>query len=251
MERNFVIIEHMLKEISVVLPAFNEEENIEKQILDVANYLKTKFKTYEIIVVNNGSRDRTKQLIQKLQKRNKHIKLINLPVNRGYGAGLRAGFKQAKKELVFYTDSDNQFNIKELHLLLPLIKKYDIVCGYRKRSQDPMMRIFIASVYNLIINLLFHVDVKDIDCSFKLYKKKIFDSMTLHSDTGLIDAEILIKAKKTGFTIGPQIPITHYPRTLGQTMYEVGPRGKIFAFVRPEVIFEIFVEIKKMWKELK
>jgi len=240
----------MQKEISVVLPAYNEEENIEKQISDMYNYLKKKFSSYEIIIVNNGSRDKTKQIIQKLQKSIKSIKLINLPVNNGYGAGLRAGFKEAKKELVFYTDSDNQFDIKELDLLLPLIKKYDIVCGYRKKRQDPQMRIFIATVYNILINLLFHIGVRDIDCSFKLYKKKVFDSMQLKSNTGLIDAEILIKAKKAGFTIAPQLPVTHYPRTLGKTMYEIGPRGNFFAFVRPAVIVEIFSEIKRLWKEL-
>jgi len=240
----------MQKEISVVLPAYNEEENIEKQISDIYNYLKKKFSSYEIIIVNNGSRDKTKQIIQKLQKSIKSIMLINLPVNNGYGAGLRAGFKDAKKELVFYTDSDNQFDIKELDLLLPLIKKYDIVCGYRKKRQDPQMRIFIATVYNILINLLFHIGVRDIDCSFKLYKKKVFDSMQLKSNTGLIDAEILIKAKKAGFTIAPQLPVTHYPRTLGKTMYEIGPRGNFFAFVRPAVIVEIFSEIKRLWKEL-
>lgn len=240
----------MLKEISVVLPAFNEEENIEKQVLDITNYLKKKFIRYDIIIVNNGSKDHTKQLVQKLQKNNKHIKLINLSKNHGYGAGLRAGFKEAKKELIFYTDSDNQFNIKELRILLPLIKKYDIVCGYRKKRQDPQMRIFIASVYNLIINLVFHLNIRDIDCSFKLYKRKVFDTIKLTTDTGLIDAEILIKAKRAGFTIAPQLPVTHYPRTLGKTMYEVGPRGKFFAIVRPEVITEILKEIQKLRREL-
>jgi len=241
----------MHKEISVVLPAFNEEENIEKQVTDIDKFLQKKFTDYEIIVVNNGSRDHTKSIVQNLIKSNKKIKLINLATNHGYGSGLRAGFKQAKKELIFYTDSDNQFDIKELRLLMPLTKNYDIVCGYRKNRQDPTMRIFIATVYNIIINMLFHVNVRDIDCSFKIYKKKVFDTITLHSDTGLLDAEILVKAKKAGFTIAPQIPVTHYPRTLGQTMYEVGPRGKFFAFVRPEVIVEIFSEINKLWKELR
>ena len=241
----------MFKDISVVIPAFNEEENIEKQIFDINAFLSKNFSKYEIVVVNNGSRDRTKSLIQRLIKSNKKIKLVNLLVNRGYGEGLRAGFKQAKNSLVFYTDSDNQFNIKELKQLLPYMNKYDIACGYRKNRQDPKMRIFIAAVYNLLINLLFQVHVRDIDCSFKIYKKKVFDAIRLHSDTGLIDAEILVKAKKAGFTIAPQIPVTHFPRTLGRTMYEVGPRGKFFAFVKPSVIIEIFAEIKKLWFELR
>lgn len=240
----------MNKSISIVLPAFNEEENIKKAITSIDKHIKSRFHKHEIIVVNNGSRDKTKQIIEDLISKNKNIKIVNLSRNKGYGNGLRNGFKNAKYDFVFYTDSDNQFDIKEIDLLLPGLDKFDIICGFRKNRQDPKMRIFIASVYNLIIRSLFRLNIKDIDCSFKIYKKAVLKSMTLKSDTGLIDAEILIKAKKNGFTIGPQIPVTHFPRTLGRTTYEMGPRGNIIAFIKPGVIFEIFFEIKKLWKEL-
>jgi glycosyltransferase involved in cell wall biosynthesis len=241
----------MHQEISVFFPAYNEEENIKKAVIDTDLFLKKNFRRYEIIVVNNGSNDRTKKIVQELMHANKKIKLVNILVNQGYGKGLRAGFAKAKYKYIFYTDADNQFNIKELTLLMPSMKKYDIVCGYRKKRQDPLIRIFIATVYNIIINLLFRLNIKDIDCSFKLFKKAVFDKIKIFSNTGFIDAEVLIKAKKRGFAFAPQIGVTHYPRTLGKTTYEIGPRGKVFAFVKPQVIFDVLLEIKQLWKDLK
>ncbi|HVA96942.1 MAG TPA: glycosyltransferase family 2 protein [Candidatus Acidoferrales bacterium] len=240
----------MLKEISVVFPAFNEEGNIVKAVTDADKYLKKTFKHYEIIVVNNGSRDKTKAHVVDIIKLNKHIKLINLPINKGYGGGLRAGFAKAKYELIFYTDADNQFDIKEIKLLLPYIQKYDLICGYRKKRNDPLMRVFTAGVYNIMINVLFRLGIRDVDCAFKIYKKNVFDTLKLHSNTGFIDAEILIKAKKAGFTFSPQVGVSHYPRLVGATTYELGPRGQLFAFVKPQVVIDILKEIKTLWREL-
>lgn len=236
--------------ISVFLPAYNEEENIKQAILSVQEYLKKKFDDYEIIIVDDGSSDKTAEIVKNLSKKNKRIKLVSHNTNLGYGAALRSGFKNVKKDLVFYTDSDNQFNIKEMDILFPLIKKFDIVSGFRIKRRDPLMRIFIAYTYNLIIRMLFNLKVKDIDASFKLYKRHIFDKIQLKANTGLIDAEVLIKAQKKGFTVG-QVGVTHYPRAKGRTIYEVGNRNKVFAFVRPQVVIAIFKEIKTLWKDLR
>lgn len=237
----------MFKEISVVFPAFNEQGNILKAVSDANLFLKKNFQKYEIIVVNNGSRDKTKPIVQKLQKTNKHIKLVNLTTNQGYGSGLRAGFTKAKYQLVFYTDSDNQFDIKEIKLLMPYAYKYDLICGYRKKRQDPQMRLITAGTYNLLINFLFGLWMKDIDCAFKLYNKKVFDTIKLHANTGLIDAEVLLKARKAGFSFSPQLGVSHYPRLVGATTYEGGVQG----LVKPQVVIDIFAEIKKLWKELR
>lgn len=236
-------------EISVVLPAFKEEENIEKAVLDVHKYLKNNFSEFEILVVNDGSMDKTKEIVKKIIKDIKNIRLINHETNRGYGAALRSGFKNAKHNLVFYTDSDNQFNIEDLNLLLPHIQKYDIVAGFRLNRKDPLMRIFVAWIYNLLIRLFFGLRVKDIDCSFKLYKRKIFDKIKLYSDTGFIDAEVLIKAQKAGFTIA-QVGVKHYPRVRGHTTYVFGKQNMFFAFVKPKVVVDILSEIRKLWKDL-
>lgn len=237
------------KSISVFLPAFNEEENINLCVLSVKRYLNRRFKDYEILVISSGSTDSTEKKVKELAKKDKRIKSIHHK-KIGYGRALRAGFANSSKELIFYTDADNQFNIEEMDKLLPLLSSYDIVAGFRINRQNPLMRIFIANVYNMLIRVLFNLKVRDIDASFKLYKREVFNNMRLKANTGLIDAEILIKAKKNGFSIG-QIGVTHYPRIKGQSIYEIGKRNKLFAFVKPSVIMEILSEIKKLWSELR
>lgn len=230
-------------DISVILPAYNEKENIEEAVRSIRTYLNSRFKTFEIIVVNDGGIDGTPALTKQLTKTIKELKLVSHPHNLGYGAALGDGFRNATGELVFYTDADNQYDIKELDKFLPLIKKYDIIAGYRLNHAAPLTRIITSYVYNLIIRLLLGLKTKDIDCSFKLYRRKVFDHIDMKSKTGLIDSEILIKAQKAGFTIF-QIGVHHYPRTKGQTIYEIGP------LVDPKVPLEIFKEIKKLWPEL-
>ena len=236
--------------ISIVLPAYNEEENIHKAVSSIVEYVSKHFKNYEIIVVNDGSTDRTGEIVEILAKKNKRVKLTSFTRNRGlYGRTLRKGFEYARKNLIFYTDSDNQFDITDLAKMMPFINEYDIVAGYRRNRQDPLMRIFIAYIYNLIIRILFNLEIKDIDCSFKLYKRKVFEDIKLNSKTGFIDAEIFIKARKKGFKV-TQVGVSHFPRTKGKTIYEIG-RSKAFALVKPEVPISIFKEIKRLWPELQ
>jgi dolichol-phosphate mannosyltransferase len=240
----------MYKSISVFFPAYNEEENIKDAVLSVDKFLKKHFKKYEIIVVDDGSRDNTAKIVRDIARKSLHVRLVQHKRNQGYGAALRTGFKSAKNELIFYTDADNQFKISDFEKVLPLIYKYDIVSGFRIKRQDPLVRIITSNVYNLIINVLFNPKIRDIDASFKLYKKSVIDNLKLKSNTGLIDAEVFIKARKKGFTIG-QIGVKHYPRLHGKTIYEVGGRNKIIAFVRPKVVVDIFSEINKLWPELR
>ncbi len=235
------------KSISVFLPALNEQENIKTCLLSVKKYLNKRFKDWEILVISGGSTDKTEKIVRELAKKDKHIKLINFKKKLGYGIALKLGFTHSSKELIFYTDSDNQFNIEDMDKLLPMLSSYDIVSGYRASRQDPPMRIFIADVYNLLIRILFNLKVKDIDSSFKIYKKDVFKGMHLKANTGLIDAEVLIKAQKRGFSIG-QVGVRHYPRTKGKTVYGMGKRN---TFVRPSVIIEILKEIKRLWAELR
>jgi glycosyltransferase involved in cell wall biosynthesis len=238
------------KSISVFLPVFNEEKNIEQAIASIKKYLQKRFDDFEILVISDGSTDKTNKIVRKIAKKDKTIKLFSRKERLGYGAGLRAGFENSSKELVFYTDADNQFNIEDMDNLLPLLKKHDIVSAWRMQRKDPLMRIFIANVYNLIIRILFDLRIKDIDASFKIYKRKVFNDMRLITKTGLTDAEILIKAQKNGVKIG-QIGVKHYPRLYGRTSYEIGARNNIIAFVRPGVIIDILSEIRKLWLDLK
>ncbi|MBI2028412.1 MAG: glycosyltransferase family 2 protein [Candidatus Levybacteria bacterium] len=236
--------------LSVFLPTYNEEENIQKAVESIYNYIEKNILDFELIVVNDGSKDKTKDIVEKLKKKYKNLRLINHTKNMGYGRALRSGFENSRKKHIFYTDADNQFDISEIKKLIPLLKEYDIVSGYRIKRRDPLMRIIIADTYNLLIRILFNLKIRDVDASFKIYKRRIFDNISLKSNTGLIDAEVLIKSLKNGYSIG-QIGVSHFPRRFGRTTYEVGTRNKIFAFVRPEVIIDILKEIKILWKELR
>lgn len=238
------------KSISVFLPVFNEGENIKKSVLNIKKYLQKRFRNFEILIISDGSTDDTNKIVEKLAKRDKRIKLFARKKRLGYGAGLKAGFAHSSKELVFYTDGDSQFDIEDMDKLLPLLASHDIVSAYRINRKDPLMRIFVANVYNLIVRILFGLKIRDVDASFKLYKREVFNKMELVTNTGLTDAEVLIRAQKLGFKIG-QIGVRHYPRLHGLTPFELGARNKVFAFVRPRVIIDIVSEMKTLWVDLK
>jgi len=152
-------------------------------------------------------------------------------------------------DLVFYTDSDNQFDVEELVRFIPYLETSDLVVGYRSNRQDPAFRILVAKVYNLLIRVLFGLKVRDIDCSFKLGRRSLLQSFRLCSDTGLGDAELLLKAKRRDARI-IELPVKHFHRTLGNVSYELPGPGR-FGFVRPSVPFKILAEIVTLWDELR
>ena len=167
--------------ITIFFPCYNEEHNVERvtrEALDVAGRVSDDF---EIIIVNDGSKDRTAEIADRLAKENQPVRVIHHAHNQGYGAALQSGFKNATKELVFYTDGDGQFKIEEITKLLPLIEKSDIVSGYRIRRQDPLLRKVNAFMWGVLVNALFKINVSDVDSAFKLYRRKIFDEITLTS----------------------------------------------------------------------
>lgn len=238
--------------LSVFLPTYNEEENIDEVVTNIDNYLKFRFGDYEILVINDGSKDKTAEVVRKLQTKIKNLRLIEHPKNLGYAQALRTGFQNAGKELVFYTDSDGQFDINELDKLLPLLEDYDVVTGYRIKRQDPMMRIWMGRVYNWAMRLLFGLKLKDIDCAFKLYKRKIFDHIQLRNDisTGVLNLEVFLKATNAGYKIS-EVGVNHYRRMKGVATNEIGKGGKFFAFVKPGVIMKFLSDTIKLWKEIK
>jgi glycosyltransferase involved in cell wall biosynthesis len=220
--------------ITIFFPCYNEEQNVERvtrEALEVAGRL---FDDFEIIIVNDGSKDRTAEIADRLSKENPFIRAIHHEHNRGYGAALRTGFENATKELVFYTDGDGQFKIEEITKLLPLIEKSDIVSGYRIRRQDSLIRKINAFLWGVLVNALFKINVSDVDSAFKLYKRKIFDEITLTSQGALIDTEILAKARAKGYTI-TEVGVNHYPRLAGE---QTG--------AKLSVIFKAFKELFKL-----
>ena len=206
----------IVREISVVLPAFNEEPNIEKVVRDCTAYLDGTGLDYELIVTNDGSRDRTGEILDQLAKQLPRLRPQHHPQNRGYGAALRTGFDAATKRFVFYMDGDGQFDIKELDLLLPLATDEDhFVTGYRIVRNDPLLRRLNAKLFGgWLVRILLNVRVRDLNCAFKLIPKKILNAITLESTGALINAEMYGRAIRKGFEI-KEVGVHHYARTAG------------------------------------
>jgi glycosyltransferase involved in cell wall biosynthesis len=236
--------------VSVFFPTYNEEEDIERAVNQAAEVLGAFCSDFEIIIVDDGSRDGTSTLSDDLARRDSRVKVVRHEENRGFGAALRSGIENSTKELIFYTDSDNQFDMREITRLLERLDEgWDMVVGYRIDRQDPTMRIFTAWVYNLMIRSLFGLRVRDVDCSFKVFRREIFQDMTIRATSGLADAEILIKAIKDGRRFC-EVGVHHYPRTHGATSFNIG-RWQNFGFVKPSVVTEILGEIRRLWKDLR
>jgi len=206
---------HSGPSISVFLPCYNEQDNVERTTRNGLEVLEKLGADFEIIIVDDGSSDATGQIADRLAEETRRVRVIHHPVNRGYGAALQSGFKAATKKLVFYTDGDGQFDIAELPALLPLAETYDIVSCYRLDRQDPLIRKINGWLWTKLVCLLFRMNIRDIDCAFKLFNRKIFDNITMTSEGALIDAEILARAAKIGCTI-TQRPVHHYPRKAGK-----------------------------------
>jgi glycosyltransferase involved in cell wall biosynthesis len=225
--------------ISIFLPAYNEEASITKTVANAVSAASSIFTDYEIIIIDDGSKDRTGEIIDALAKENNKIRAIHHPANRGYGAALRSGLAAASKELIFYTDGDNQFDIAEIKNFIPFLKEADLVIGYRIKRQDPFHRLLFGKLFSLLIGILFNLWVRDIDCAFKLIKRSAVKDIELKSDGAMISAELLIKAKKKGLKI-KQVGVHHYPRKGGK------PTG-----AKPGVVIKAFFEILKLWRELR
>jgi glycosyltransferase involved in cell wall biosynthesis len=205
-----------VNELSVVLPAFNEEPNVERVVREVAPYLESLGLDYELLVVNDGSRDRTGAILDGLVKEFPRLRPLHHPQNRGYGAALRTGFDAAHKRFVFYMDGDGQFDIKDLAVILPLATDDDhIVTGYRIERRDPFMRRLNAKLFGgFLVRIMLGVKVRDLNCAFKLIPKKVFERITLESTGALINAELYGRAIRKGFGI-KEVGVHHYPREAG------------------------------------
>lgn len=201
--------------LSLVLPAHNEEENIEAVVRDAAQVLPTAFSDYEIIVVNDGSKDRTGELAAGLVAENDHVRVVTHEVNKGYGRTLIDGFEAATGDYIMFTDSDRQFDLNDIHRLTPYVPHYDIVAGYRIKRQDPKIRLLYAGIFNLAVKVLFNIQVRDIDCAFKIFHAEVLKGVDLQSPGALINTEIMAKAQKRGRSVY-EVGVNHYPRSAGE-----------------------------------
>jgi hypothetical protein len=201
--------------LSVVLPAYNEEALIETTVRTAVETLAGWDLEFEVVVVNDGSHDRTGEIVAALAASDRRIHLINHAVNRGYGAALVTGFESTRNELVFFMDSDGQFDISELATFLPLMERYDTVWGYRRDRQDTWVRHLNAWGWKLLVRLFLGVSVRDIDCAFKLFRAEFFRTHQLETRGAMINAEMLYRLTGDGYSIA-QVGVRHLPRQAGR-----------------------------------
>lgn len=208
----------LIDELSAFFLCYNEEKNITNTVEKALPVLKEIAKSWELIVVNDGSKDNSKSVLSELQKKYPYIKVITHPTNRGYGAALKSGLYGSHHSWITFNDGDGQFDFKDISTLIKKQQqtKADMVAGYYLGRKVSKVRILGSKVWELAVFLLFGLKVKDIDCGFKLINKKIIDTIPkLQAERGpFISSELLIKTKKNGFKI-IEAPVHHLERKAG------------------------------------
>ncbi len=228
--------------LSVFFPCYNEAGNITRLVEQTQQILPQVSDDYEIIIVNDGSRDGTAEIADNLAEKNERVRVIHHDTNKGYGCALRSGFTAASKEYVFYTDGDGQFDITEIAKVVELMTTIeggcDIVSCYRANRSEGVIRKLNSWCWSSLISIMFNMSYKDVDCAFKLYKRQIFDDFDLKSAGALIDTEILARAARKGCKI-IQMPVRHYPRCYGSS-----------TGANPLVIAKAFYELFGLWLDI-
>ncbi len=229
-----------LQELSLFLPAYNEEKVITQTIIKADAILKKVADKYEILVVNDGSTDKTEEVINQVIKKNPNVRMITHNPNKGYGGALKTGLYESKYKYISFIDADGQFDYSEIGKFINYINDYDLVIGYRQNRADSSLRIGTAHLLKLWNLFWFGFWVKDADCGFKLIKKEVVDRLPkLKTESAITETEFLIRAKRAGYKF-KEIPVNHYPRTTGKST------GGDF-----RVIFRAVKETFQLWWALK
>jgi glycosyltransferase involved in cell wall biosynthesis len=224
--------------ISIFFPAYNDENTIRPLVEGAVSLLKALAVDYEIIIIDDHSQDKTGEVADRLALENQRVKVVHHDQNRGYGGALKSGFACASKELIFYTDGDAQYDIQELKLLLPHIRDADVVNGYKIKRKDPLIRIITGKAYNLTVNALFGISIRDVNCDFRFIRKKVFDLISLESESGFICVELIKKIQLKGFKI-KEVAVHHYPRKYGRSQ-----------FLRPGKLMRMSKDLLQQWWKL-
>jgi glycosyltransferase involved in cell wall biosynthesis len=233
--------------ISAFFPAYNDAATIASMVVSVDRTLRglserypAISEDYEIIVVNDGSPDNTAEVLEELKTRYPRLRVVTHVKNRGYGGALRSGFETATRDLIFYTDGDAQYDPREVEQLVAELRDdVDMVQGYKIQRQDPLNRIIIGKIYHLLVNFLFDLRMRDVDCDFRLIRRRVFDVVSLDSDSGIICVELMTKFRQAGGVL-TEVPVHHYHRAHGVSQF--------FNFRR---VGRVGFDLLRLWVRLK
>jgi glycosyltransferase involved in cell wall biosynthesis len=225
--------------LSIFFPAYNDSGTIASLVITALRTARTLTPDHEVIVVNDGSKDGTADILDELAGLYPQVRVVHHETNRGYGGALRTGFATATRELVFYTDGDAQYDPAEMEILWRRFDDtVDLVNGYKISRSDPLHRIIIGRVYHHTVKLLFGLTVRDVDCDFRMMRRSIFDRVHLEKNSGVICLEMMKKITDAGFRIA-EVPVHHYHRAYGKSQF--------FNFGR---LYRTAIDVMKLWYAL-
>lgn len=222
--------------LSVFFPAYNDSGTIASMVIRAVQAASELTPDFEVIVVDDGSVDATPAIVDELARTYPCVRVVHHARNRGYGGALQTGFRTAAKELIFYTDGDAQYDPAEMKALWErLTPDADLVNGYKISRADPLHRVIIGRMYHHIVATMFGLSVRDVDCDFRLMRKRIFDRISLEKRSGVICLEMMKKIEDAGFRI-VEVPVHHYHRAFGKSQFFNFPR-----------IFKTGVDVLRLW----
>jgi glycosyltransferase involved in cell wall biosynthesis len=225
--------------ISVFFPAYNDAGTIASIVVLADRTLRRLTDDYEIIVVNDGSVDHTAQILSELEAVYPRLRVVHHVGNKGYGSAIRTGLSTAIKDLIFYTDGDAQYDVRELEVLLPLMKdEIDVVNGYKISRSDPLHRIIVGKIYCWIVKTAFGIRIRDVDCDFRLVRRESYGRVRLHSTSGTICVEMVKTFQDAGLVFA-EAPVHHFHRAYGKSQF--------FNFKR---LFKTFRDLTGLWWRL-
>jgi len=225
--------------ISAFFPAYNDAQTIGPLVRRIAEIFRELNADFEVVVVNDGSRDNTGEVLESLKREVPQLRPIHHPVNRGYGGALITGFYSCSKEWIFYTDGDGQYDVDEVRALLAEVNPdVDVVNGYKIRRSDPIYRVWLGKLYLHAMRWSFFLKIRDVDCDYRLMRRRIFDRFQLHCDSGVICVELMKKIEHFGCKV-IEVPVHHYPRRHGSS-----------EFFRIRHLSRVFLQLVALWTRI-
>jgi glycosyltransferase involved in cell wall biosynthesis len=225
--------------LSVFLPSHNEEGNVDRVVRGFIAVLPGFADDYEVIVVNDGSQDRTREIAEKLASEDAHVRVINHEVNRGYGGAVISGIGAAKMPWVLLADGDGQFDPADIGRLIPFAGKYDVVAGRRAHRADPLMRRINGKAWTTLVRALLGITISDIDCGFKLFRREILDAIEFRAHGAMISTELMARVAGRGAKV-TEVDVSHLPRVAGEQ-----------SGANMRVVMRAFKELLLLYRELK